>query len=82
MSTHPQQECLACRISGTATFTGLGLYALWQSRAAAPGGRASKRIIAVFGVAMLVGGVVRWRQTGAQAQQQAEERAGVPIPTR
>ncbi|KAJ7342592.1 hypothetical protein DFH08DRAFT_241158 [Mycena albidolilacea] len=61
-------ECLACRITGTATFTGLGVYALWMSREAAPGGRGSKKIVALFGAAMLVGGVLRWRQTGDSAE--------------
>ncbi|KAJ7124509.1 hypothetical protein C8R44DRAFT_783617 [Mycena epipterygia] len=42
-------ECLSCRITGTATFTGLGIYALWMSREAAPGTRGSKRFVAVFG---------------------------------
>ncbi|KAJ7054486.1 hypothetical protein C8F01DRAFT_948191, partial [Mycena amicta] len=45
----PQTDCLACRITGTATFAGLGVYALWMSREGAPGSRGSKRIIAVFG---------------------------------
>ncbi|KAJ7740591.1 hypothetical protein B0H16DRAFT_1424154 [Mycena metata] len=81
-------DCLACRISGTATFTGLGIYALWMSREAAPGGRGSKKLLAVFGAgtprfpsgflrsvleslsisAMIVGGVVRWKQTGNDAE--------------
>ncbi|KAJ6473165.1 hypothetical protein C8R45DRAFT_1012467 [Mycena sanguinolenta] len=61
-------ECLACRITGTATFTGLGIYALWMSREAAPGTRGSKKFVALFGAAMLVGGVLRWRQTGDSAQ--------------
>lgn len=56
-------ECLTCRVTGTATFTGLGIYALWMSRTAAPGSPASKKIVAVFGAAMLVGGALRWRQT-------------------
>ncbi|KAJ7165637.1 hypothetical protein C8R43DRAFT_878452 [Mycena crocata] len=45
-------DCLACRITGTATFTGLGIYALWMSREAAPGSRGSKRFVAVFGAGM------------------------------
>ncbi|KAF7323660.1 hypothetical protein MKEN_00586700 [Mycena kentingensis (nom. inval.)] len=67
-------ECLACRITGTATFTGIGLYALWQSRAAAPGGRASKRLIAGLGVAMLVGGALRWKQTAPGGLEGERER--------
>ncbi|KAF8173875.1 hypothetical protein K438DRAFT_1850186 [Mycena galopus ATCC 62051] len=61
-------DCLACRITGTATFTGVGMYALWMSREAAPGSRGSKKLVALFGAAMLVGGVLRWRQTGDSAQ--------------
>ncbi|KAJ7174582.1 hypothetical protein C8R46DRAFT_990673 [Mycena filopes] len=40
-------DCLSCRITGTATFTGLGVYALWMSREAAPGRRGSKKLLAV-----------------------------------
>ncbi|KAJ7775687.1 hypothetical protein DFH07DRAFT_799427 [Mycena maculata] len=61
-------DCLACRITGTATFTGLGIYALWMSREAAPGSRLSKKFVAVFGAALLVGGALRWRQTGDSPQ--------------
>ncbi|KAJ7916291.1 hypothetical protein B0H13DRAFT_1609470 [Mycena leptocephala] len=46
-------ECLSCRITGTATFTGLGIYALWMSREAAPGSRGSKKLVAIFGVGTL-----------------------------
>ncbi|KAJ6544304.1 hypothetical protein B0H19DRAFT_299136 [Mycena capillaripes] len=62
------RDCLACRITGTATFTGVGIYALWMSREAAPGSRGSKKLVALFGAAMLVGGVLRWKQTEASAQ--------------
>ncbi|KAF7331099.1 hypothetical protein MVEN_02450200 [Mycena venus] len=55
MSPETRTECLACRITGTATFTGLGIYALWMSREAAPGSRGSKRFVALFGAAMLAG---------------------------
>ncbi|KAJ7039411.1 hypothetical protein C8F04DRAFT_901824, partial [Mycena alexandri] len=47
-------DCLACRITGTATFTGLGIYALWMSREAAPGGRGSKKLLAVFGAGTMI----------------------------
>jgi hypothetical protein len=53
-------ECLACRITGTATFTGLGIYALWMSREAAPGGRGSKRIVALFGAGKPISLSVVW----------------------
>ncbi|KAJ7250429.1 hypothetical protein C8J57DRAFT_684510 [Mycena rebaudengoi] len=49
MSAPNRTECLSCRITGTGAFTGLGIYALWMSREAAPGSRGSKRIVAVFG---------------------------------
>ncbi|KAJ7174600.1 hypothetical protein C8R46DRAFT_1081374 [Mycena filopes] len=62
-------DCLSCRITGTATFTGLGVYALWMSREAAPGGRGSKKLLAVFGAAMIVGGGLRWKQTGIPTEQ-------------
>jgi hypothetical protein len=44
------KECLSCRIIGSATFAGVGLYALRQSRASAPGTPAQKRIIGGLGV--------------------------------
>ncbi|KAK7053749.1 hypothetical protein R3P38DRAFT_2851916 [Favolaschia claudopus] len=69
----PRTECLACRITGTATFTGLGMYALWMSRQAAAGSRGSKKLVAVFGAAMLLGGVLRWRQTGDSASPTASK---------
>lgn len=57
-NTVPQQsvgskrynDCLSCRIVGTGTLAGVGSYAIWQSRAAAPGGPAQKRIVAGLGV--------------------------------
>ncbi|KAJ7152808.1 hypothetical protein C8R46DRAFT_1120330 [Mycena filopes] len=69
MMAETRTDCLSCRISGTATFTGLGVYALWMSREAAPGGRGSKKLLAVFGAAMIVGGVLRWKQTGMPTEQ-------------
>ncbi|KAF5351724.1 hypothetical protein D9756_007464 [Leucocoprinus leucothites] len=56
------KECLSCRIVGTGTFAGVGIYALLQARASAPGTPAQKRIIGGLGVAMLVGSVIRWTQ--------------------
>ncbi|KAJ7282932.1 hypothetical protein C8J57DRAFT_1055943 [Mycena rebaudengoi] len=49
MSPAVRTDCLSCRIMGTGTFTGLGIYALWMSREAAPGSRGSKKIVAVLG---------------------------------
>ncbi|KAF7291915.1 hypothetical protein MIND_01216800 [Mycena indigotica] len=77
--TTRQTDCLACRITGTATFTGLGAYALWMSREAAPGGRGSKRIIAVLGAAMLVGGYLRWNQSGSGEALPAER---IPVSSK
>lgn len=44
------QECLTCRIIGTAALAGTGVYALNQSRAHAPGSVVGKRIMAGVGV--------------------------------
>lgn len=46
------KDCLSCRIVGSATFAGVGVYALRQSRASAPGTPAQKRIIGGLGVGM------------------------------
>ncbi|KAF8995460.1 hypothetical protein BDQ17DRAFT_1171804, partial [Cyathus striatus] len=48
------QDCLACRVVGSASFTGIGSYALWQSRAAAPGALVHKRMLGGLGVGMLI----------------------------
>lgn len=47
------KECMSCRIVGSATFAGVGIYALLQSRASAPGTPAQKRIIGGLGVGAL-----------------------------
>jgi hypothetical protein len=44
------KDCLGCRIVGSGTFAAVGTYALWQTRAAAPGTPSQKRIIAGLGV--------------------------------
>ena len=44
------KECLSCRIIGTGALGGVGSYALWQSRAAAPGSIGQKRVVAGLGV--------------------------------
>ena len=46
---HPT-ECLSCRITGSAAMAGTGAYAIWQTRAAAPGSPAQKRIVAGLGL--------------------------------
>ncbi|KAF8638079.1 hypothetical protein AX16_010711 [Volvariella volvacea WC 439] len=56
------KDCLSCRIIGSGTFAAVGMYALWQSRAAAPGTPAQKRIVAGLGVALCAGSVIRWMQ--------------------
>jgi hypothetical protein len=45
-----EPECLSCRIIGTATLAIVGLYALRQSRARAPGSVLGKRIVGGLGV--------------------------------
>jgi len=55
------QECISCRVVGTGAFAGTGAYAIWLSRAAAPGTPGQKKILAGLGIALLVGGVFRWR---------------------
>jgi len=60
---HPKpKECLSCRLVGTGALGGVGSYALWQSRATAPGSLAQKRVVAGLGVALLIGSVFRWFQ--------------------
>ena len=44
------RECPSCRLIGTGVLGGVGSYALWQSRATAPGSLGQKRIIAGLGV--------------------------------
>lgn len=56
------QDCLSCRIIGTGTLGGVGTYALWQSRAAAPGTPLQKKCLAVVGLGLVVGGVLRWNK--------------------
>ena len=43
-------ECLSCRVIGTVSLGAVGLYALQQSRARAPGSILGKRIMAGVGV--------------------------------
>ncbi|KAF8230200.1 hypothetical protein L208DRAFT_1400914 [Tricholoma matsutake] len=68
MSNDPQKptsnykDCPSCRIVGSTTLATVGTYALWQSRAAAPGSPSQRRIIAGLGLALLAGSVVRWIQ--------------------
>ncbi|KAK7472960.1 hypothetical protein VKT23_001064 [Stygiomarasmius scandens] len=54
------KDCPTCRLVGTATFATVGGYALWQSRAVAPGTPLQKRMMAGVGIALLGAGVVRW----------------------
>ena len=44
------QDCMACRVIGTAALGGVGIYALNMSRAHAPGSLVGKRIMAGVGV--------------------------------
>jgi len=44
------KECLSCRVMGTGVLAGTGAYAIWQSRATAPGSPGQKRIVAGLGL--------------------------------
>ena len=44
------KDCLACRVIGTGALAGVGIYALNQSRAHAPGSVVGKRIMAGVGI--------------------------------
>ncbi|KAF8197991.1 hypothetical protein BJ912DRAFT_952748 [Pholiota molesta] len=46
------KECLSCRIMGTGVLAGTGSYAIWQSRASAPGSPGQKKIVAGLGLGM------------------------------
>lgn len=50
---HPK-ECLSCRIMGTGVLAGTGSYAIWQSRASAPGSPGQKKIVAGLGLGMSI----------------------------
>ncbi|KAM6502433.1 hypothetical protein JOM56_002410 [Amanita muscaria] len=54
------KDCLGCRIVGSSTFAAVGTYALWQSRARAPGTLTQKSIMGGLGIALLAGSVIRW----------------------
>lgn len=54
------QDCLACRVIGTGALGGVGVYALNQSRAHAPGSPIGKRIMAGVGVGFLIASAFRW----------------------
>ena len=44
------KDCLSCRIIGTGTLGGVGIYALWQTRVAAPGTPLQKKGLAIVGL--------------------------------
>ena len=44
------KECPSCRLIGTGALGAVGSYALWQSRATAPGSLGQKRVVAGLGV--------------------------------
>lgn len=46
------KECLPCRITGSGIMAGTGGYAIWQSRAAAPGSPGQKKIVAGLGLGL------------------------------
>ncbi|CAL1713662.1 unnamed protein product [Somion occarium] len=61
VSTHKHaKDCLVCRITGTGALAGVGIYALNQSRAHAPGSIVGKRIMAGVGVCFLAASALRW----------------------
>ena len=47
------KDCMSCRIIGTVTLAGTGSYALWQSRAVAPGTPLQKKGLALVGAGEL-----------------------------
>ncbi|KAK4058392.1 hypothetical protein OIO90_000550 [Microbotryomycetes sp. JL221] len=53
------QDCQTCRITGTATFATVGLYALVQSRSQAQT-RAGKSAAALAGLGFLAIAAARW----------------------
>jgi len=44
------KDCLSCRIMGAGLMAGTGSYAIWQSRTAAPGSPAQKKVVAGLGL--------------------------------
>ncbi|KZT63107.1 hypothetical protein DAEQUDRAFT_734204 [Daedalea quercina L-15889] len=54
------QDCLACRVVGTAALAGLGIHALNQSRAHQPGSLMGKRIMGGLGMCFMIGSYLRW----------------------
>ncbi|TFL07746.1 hypothetical protein BDV98DRAFT_600012 [Pterulicium gracile] len=71
MSNPPPQvilnrDCLSCRLVGSGTLGGVGLYALYQTRPAAPGSAAGKRLVGVVGFGLLLASAIRWKQTSPQ----------------
>lgn len=55
-----KQDCMSCRVVGTVTFAGVGVYSIWLSRAAAQGSLLQKRITMGFGIGFLGAGILRW----------------------
>ncbi|KAH8119628.1 hypothetical protein DFH11DRAFT_1723127 [Phellopilus nigrolimitatus] len=55
-----REECLSCRLIGSASLGAVGAYALHQSRAHQPGSRVAKRVMAGVGISFLVASYVRW----------------------
>lgn len=43
-------ECISCRLIGTGALAGTGAYAIWLSRAAAPGSPGQRRVLAGLGI--------------------------------
>ncbi|KAF8909909.1 hypothetical protein CPB85DRAFT_1306967 [Mucidula mucida] len=62
IQTYQYNDCLSCRLIGTGALSGLGGYALWQSRAAAPGSLMGKRALVGVGLVLIGAGAMRWTQ--------------------
>ncbi|KAL1760575.1 hypothetical protein FB107DRAFT_256109 [Schizophyllum commune] len=66
------QDCLQCRVVGTATFAGLGIYSFMQARRATPGSLWEKRIAVALGAVFCAGAVVRWNNWGIPGTRSTE----------
>ncbi|KAI5889315.1 uncharacterized protein SCHCODRAFT_02634157 [Schizophyllum commune H4-8] len=75
------QDCLQCRVVGTATFAGLGVYSFMQARRATPGSLWEKRIAVALGAVFCAGAVVRWNNWGIPGTRSTEPSPSSPSPT-
>ncbi|TRM70090.1 hypothetical protein BD626DRAFT_563778 [Schizophyllum amplum] len=75
------QDCLQCRVVGTATFAGLGIYSFMQARRASPGALWEKRIAVALGAVFCAGAVVRWNNLGIPGTRSAETPSSSSTPS-